>query len=269
MNKTPPSRLARTAHNTSLIPLYVRLASVFRDAIATGKWVPGQRLPTIPELCEQYNVARITMRQALALLINDELISSTAGRGTFVNTGKAIGVREASLRAAINDPLQLAADETIEVLQRGPVAALPAQLAAGDAQYPGYMRLLKLHRHRGEPFQIVDTYVAASVYKRFPRGSDVKAKTARLLRDHGSVLIRSTRQELTIAYADTEIAGALQCPIASVLVRIRRWRMDHDGLIVYAAMNHYRGDLFVLDMETRAADESFTVGIVPAEMRAD
>jgi len=248
------------------VPLYIRLANVFRDNIDTRKWPPGGQVPTIPELCRQYNVGRVTVRSALAVLADGGLLTSARGRGTFVEPTRQ-NPREADyLRNTINDPLQTAPTESMKILLRKKAPTLPEELDAGQPKYSGYMRIRKVHSLHGMPFQVVDTYVAEPVYARFPKGADRTSKTARLLRDHGAIHISSYRQELTIAHADMGIAALLQCPVGSVLVRVRRWRYDNERRIVYAAINLYRGDRFVLDIETPTpSDMDFVSGIVPAE----
>ncbi len=248
------------------VPLYIRLANVFRDNIDTRKWPPGGQIPTIPELCGQYNVARVTVRRALAELAGSGLLTSTRGRGTFVEAPHRDVQADAHLRSTINDPLQTAPLETMRVLLRRKTATLPEELKSSHPQYASYMRIRKVHSLHGMPFQVVDTYVAETVYARFPKGADRHSKTARLLRDHGGVHIGSYRQELTIAHADMEIAELLQCPVGNVLVRVRRWRQDDQQRIVYAAVNFYRGDRFVLEIETLTPPHlDFVSGIVPAE----
>ena len=252
------------------VPLYIRLANVFRDNISTRKWQAGEQIPTIPELCAQYNVARITVRRALAELADSGLLTSTRGRGTFVEAPHQNQQAAEHLRSTINDPLQTAPLETMRVLLRRKVTTLPEELKSSHPQYPGYMRIRKVHSLHGMPFQVVDTYVAETVYARFPKGADRHSKTARLLRDHGGVHISSYCQELTIAYADMEIAELLQCPVGSVLVRVRRWRYDDRQRTVYAAVNLYRGDRFVLEIETPTPSNlDFVSGIVPAERKPE
>src|SRR6185369_17181560 len=64
-------------------PRYMQLASVLRHEIASGKWPVGQRLPTVQQIAENYGLARITVRQAFAILAQDDLIVSERGRGTY------------------------------------------------------------------------------------------------------------------------------------------------------------------------------------------
>lgn len=69
-------------------PLYQRLLDSLRDKIRRGEWPIGGHLPTEAELSEQYNVSRITVRHALALLEQDGVIRKARARRTeIVATG--------------------------------------------------------------------------------------------------------------------------------------------------------------------------------------
>jgi GntR family transcriptional repressor for pyruvate dehydrogenase complex len=50
-------------------------------AIATGEYLPGQRLPAERELATSLRVGRMTVRQALARLVEQGLIETQRGRG--------------------------------------------------------------------------------------------------------------------------------------------------------------------------------------------
>ncbi|NLA17262.1 GntR family transcriptional regulator [Burkholderia cepacia] len=66
------------------VALYARIASLLRGRIHQGEWKRGDQLPPIPELCAFYQAGTITVRQALAELSAEGLVSSARGRGTFV-----------------------------------------------------------------------------------------------------------------------------------------------------------------------------------------
>lgn len=65
-------------------PLYLQLADYFRRQIEGGALKPGERLMPELEIAEKYGLARGTVRQALALLVNQGLLQRTRGKGTFV-----------------------------------------------------------------------------------------------------------------------------------------------------------------------------------------
>ena len=47
------------------LALYNQLKSKIREKIETGEWAEGQKIPTEKELCEMFNVSRITARKAI------------------------------------------------------------------------------------------------------------------------------------------------------------------------------------------------------------
>lgn len=58
--------------------------------IATGRFQPGQMLPTQKELMDQYGVAMGTIQQALGRLQSRGVLASTRGRGTMVCESSAL-----------------------------------------------------------------------------------------------------------------------------------------------------------------------------------
>jgi DNA-binding GntR family transcriptional regulator len=60
------------------------------DQIASGALGSGDRLPAERRLCDQLGVSRATVRRALADLVEDGLVESSMGRGSFVTTGPLV-----------------------------------------------------------------------------------------------------------------------------------------------------------------------------------
>lgn len=68
----------------SLVPKYHQLKQILREKIDAGDWAPGELLPSEHELCRQYGVSRTTVRQTMAALVSEGLVTREQGRGTFV-----------------------------------------------------------------------------------------------------------------------------------------------------------------------------------------
>jgi GntR family transcriptional regulator len=66
---------------------YGTLAAALRQRILDGEWQPGQMIPSEVSLAQSYGVALGTLRQALALLVQDGVLRRQHGKGTFVSRG--------------------------------------------------------------------------------------------------------------------------------------------------------------------------------------
>jgi GntR family transcriptional regulator len=68
----------------SPIPLYHQVYLDLRLMIQREVIAPGGMLPPEMEICQAYSVGRQTVRQAIARLVDEDLVERFAGRGTFV-----------------------------------------------------------------------------------------------------------------------------------------------------------------------------------------
>ena len=73
---------------TSIVPLYKQLKDKIKDAILDGSLKPNQKIPSELELSQTYQISRITVRNAISELVDEELLEKKQGKGTFVCTPK-------------------------------------------------------------------------------------------------------------------------------------------------------------------------------------
>ncbi len=66
------------------MPLYEQIVQDLRAKIRSGELPTGRQIETQQELAERYNVSLITVKNALAQLVNEGLLYTRVGRGTFV-----------------------------------------------------------------------------------------------------------------------------------------------------------------------------------------
>jgi DNA-binding LacI/PurR family transcriptional regulator len=80
------------SNQSSSKPMYEQIFDALREDIISLKYKSGERIPSEKELCEQYNVSRITSKKALELLTTEGYIIRKPGKGSFVN--EFMGVKE-------------------------------------------------------------------------------------------------------------------------------------------------------------------------------
>lgn len=66
------------------MPPYLRVAGIIRDRIESGELTPGEQVPSMAKLSEEFGISRGTARRVLVQLRDWGLIEITPGWGSFV-----------------------------------------------------------------------------------------------------------------------------------------------------------------------------------------
>jgi DNA-binding GntR family transcriptional regulator len=65
-------------------PPYLAIAAAVREKILSGELAPGDQVPSMHDLAEQFGVTRGTALRALKVLKEEGLTETSPGWGTFV-----------------------------------------------------------------------------------------------------------------------------------------------------------------------------------------
>lgn len=81
--------MARSSAHPQL-PLHLAISEKLREQIFSGEYSLGEQLPSEHQLMLEFDVSRITVRRALANLVNQGLVISHRGKGVFVKDRKKV-----------------------------------------------------------------------------------------------------------------------------------------------------------------------------------
>lgn len=95
--------------NTSKTPVYQQIAEQIRQAMLKGDLSEGEALPSVRALSSDLSVSVITVKKAYDQLVEQGLVVTQAGRGTFVLEKNIDLVRDYKLKE-IQDVLAKAID---------------------------------------------------------------------------------------------------------------------------------------------------------------
>ena len=69
-----------------MIPAYIQIHDQIKSEIDQKIWEIGERLPSERDLAEKFQVSRMTLRQAITLLVEEGVLERRVGSGTFITS---------------------------------------------------------------------------------------------------------------------------------------------------------------------------------------
>lgn len=128
------------------LPKYRQIEEELRYKILFGHWKPGHQILTEMELCEQYQVSRITIRKAINELENAGYLVRQSGKGTFVTDWQA-NLEERPLLKSFTNEMHALGKKAITVDVELAVTEAD-KIQSGILSIPEGHRILQLKRVR-------------------------------------------------------------------------------------------------------------------------
>lgn len=235
--------------DTVPIPRYVQLADLMRYRIKRGVWPRGQVLPSIEKLMEEFDVSRVTVRQAAQLLAKEGLLSPQRGRGTFV-TAEPGRHRRLLVQTSLDDLAEMYRGDKPDLSNIMESREPPILTERDGAPAPGYFHMRRVHSRDGERYCVVSIFIDERVYELAPQRFRREVVIPLLVSLPG-IEIAKARQTLNIAAAEVDVARDLLIPVNTPVAEIRRVFNGPDGSVLYLGEATYRGDYIHLEVDLK------------------
>ena len=237
----------------SPVPFYFQLAELLEEEIVTGRWEPGIRVPSENELCSRYELSRTTVRQALARLEQEGLVSREKGRGTFVSMSRPRTWLIQSAEGFFHDEFLRAGHAVTSQVLSLEHGELP--LWASDA----------LQLSRGEEgvvverLRSVDGLVALYVMNCLPAfaanavdGLDADASLYQCLAEKGGISVAGGSRSLEAVIAGPRLARLLELHAGDAVAYIESLMWDQNDRPIDCYRAWLRTDRLRLDIQISA-----------------
>lgn len=243
---------ARRIDRSSPLPYYFQLKQILLDHIHGEDLGPGDRLPGDFALCETYGVSRTVVRQALAELEVEGVVTRSKGRGTFVTeypTGQGL---IASLTGLYEDVTALGLTVRSEVKKIGVAPADDAvasllELRLGDP----VVHIERLRLVDGEPWVYAVTDIPASIVPGLENEDLAEQSLYALMESKYGIRIVRGRRGVEADLAGTRMARLLGVRRSDPLLVLRSVSVDADNVPVERFVAYHRADRsrFEVDLE--------------------
>lgn len=234
----------------SPIPIYHQLEELIKSQIESGQLQPNQAIPSEREYSEQFQISRMTVRQALTNLVNEGLLYRKKGTGTFISERK------------VEQVLQGLSSFSEEMLERGltpssailsyeivPANATVAQKLEIELESP----VLQIERIRfadNVPMAIETAFMPKNLAEGF---SEELAKDSiyQFIKEKLSLQIDEANQELEAVIASEHEAKYLQIKKGSPILKITRVTYLEDRTPFEYVKSSFRADRYRFNIQLK------------------
>lgn len=237
----------------SPVPFYFQLAELLENEIVNGRWAPGARVPSENELCARYQLSRTTIRQALARLEQEGLVSREKGRGTFVSDSRPRSWMIQSTEGFFGDELRRAGRSVSSRILRLDCRELP-RWASEALALPSGSEGVVVERVRSVD-GLVALYVVNCLSLRTAdavMGLEPDESLYQRLLAHGGISLAGGRRSLEAVTAGPKLAKLLELKDGDSVVYIESVTWDESGRPIDCYHAWLRTDRMRLEIEVTA-----------------
>ncbi|MEP9379452.1 GntR family transcriptional regulator [Aquabacter sp. CN5-332] len=235
------------SYDRSRIPLYIQVASVMRQRIQSGQWAPGQRISTLEELEREFQVARVTVRQAIGVLQDDGLLHAQQGRGTYVSD-LTPSRHWFKLETTWDELIESIRDNVPQHISLEENVAAPALQANDGKAADAYVLLRSVQYRDNEPYSLVNLHLARYIFDLNPK-LFMRAPALSTIAGLSQVKVAYAHQTLVIGSADPETADRMMVAIGAPTAECHCVVIDDTGTAIYVADIIYRSDCIKLQID--------------------
>ncbi|PRI11177.1 GntR family transcriptional regulator [Leucobacter massiliensis] len=233
------------------LPKYVAIARAITLAITDGELTAGQTLPSQKELAESFGVTVMTVRQAIQLLTEQELLTTEQGKGTYVRGAQfrlPLG-RLASLAAEVE-----ASGRTLstEVLGFAPIEISPIEQQRMGLDAPEAVELIRLRFVDGVPFILQTSLLPPALAAALDPAALAERSLYEMLETTHGIRVERASETVQATSLDAESARLLGRRAGEPALLSSRLTFSADGVPVTDDRALTAGDAVVVSAERHA-----------------
>ncbi|MDI7258645.1 MAG: GntR family transcriptional regulator [Thermodesulfobacteriota bacterium] len=231
----------------SLLPAYYQIKETIRNWILNKEFTPGQKIPSVQKLADQFKVNHLTVRHAIEHLEQEGFLVSKRGSGTFVSNNEALISSMSTEITGFMDEIfyqvQKAKTKSAEMKVIEPPKIVREKLELGDKE----KKVLQIKRVRfldHIPFNYAVNYLPMEIGSKIVKKELFKKPLLQILEQDFNIQFSEVVQIIQASFADSEVSEKLGIPCGSPTLFVERVLYTKHRKPVQMFQAHYRGDLF-------------------------
>lgn len=232
------------------VPIYYQLQEHIKQLIESGQLQPGDMLPSEREYAKNYQISRMTVRQAITSLVNERLLYRIKGKGTFVTESKLeqnlqqLTSFTEDMKARNMRPSSRLISFTIIPADR----KLAAMLAIKESEQVYEIKRVRLAE--GMPMALERSYIPVDLVPGLS-SEIVQHSLYQFIEEELQIKINGGSQVIEAAIANKEEVQQLHISENAPILLIQRYSRLENQTIVEFVKSSYRADryTFMVDLQ--------------------
>lgn len=229
-------------------PLHIQVRAKIKERSVVGDLIDeNNQLKTEAELVKIFGVSRVTIRNAIAPLVEEGVFTRRRGQGTFLRTnaqehwvGNLLGFQEISEI----EKYQAGAS----VLSQGMTAGQSVEVSAALGERAVW-EMWRLRTANGLPIVIESAYYPPEIGLKLQEHDLTKIKVYKVLEDELSMDVVQASQEIKAKLATEEEAELLGVEIGRALLTSIRLTLTSQGRVVEYLQSIYHPERFQFSID--------------------
>ena len=230
-----------------MLPAYLQIHDQIKKEIDEEVWQIGQRLPSERDLAETFQVSRMTLRQAITLLVEEGVLERRVGSGTFVASTR---VQEKMRGTTSFTEIMKSQGKTPSSQLISYRRTLPSKQEVEKLGINKTENIIRMERVRyADKLPVV--YEVASIPEKFIKNFNKEEITSHFfqtLQKHGYKTGKS-QQTIYARLAKEKIAHYLGIPRGHAILALTQVSYFEDGTAFEYVKSQYVGDRFEFYLE--------------------
>ena len=231
----------------SNVPLYSQLKSLIIEKINNGEYGEETQIPSEQELCQQYDISRPTVRQAVSELTSSGYLYKEKGKGTFVAKSKSkVDIKSyTGFTASILDSQEPGQHNIIAInsIQSSTLSILEEPFKSnGNINNISFAEIKYIVTQKSDVLSYNVSYIPLGLFPAIIDDIKDKKPSFEILRGKYPLLPVKTKSSLEIVYTSQEDAQYLQMQSGNPVIKVDNLLYSKSGQVVEYIIAKYRAD---------------------------
>jgi len=234
-------------------PLYMQVTEYLQGKIESSEWQEGSKLPKEEELCRTLDVSRITLREAMKLLVLEGKLERVPGKGTFVSRRKLeqrlnrhFSFTRWATQNGIPHATRVLRAETLQCTSH-----IAKHLGIAEGEIVTHIERLRLGN--GEPLMAEEIWVPLALCPALHLKDLVNVPLHDVLaKDYNITLVQAV-ESIEPRIADEHVRQLLYMHDPALVHSVEHTAYTLNSQVVYFAVMKYRGDRVKFSFELTAS----------------